>query len=389
MDLELSAAQRALQAEATAWLAEHTPQSPLPPIHTIEGLEAHRHWERTLHGAGWSAVHWPVEYGGRGADVISSVLFQEAYVRAGAPERLQPAGLSLFGPIVIELGTPAQRAAWLPTILTCERIWCQGFSEPGAGSDLAGLRTRGVVEQDRIVVTGQKIWVTRGPVADRMFALVRTDQEQSRHRGLSFVTIDLNAPGVDVRPIRHIDGHPEFAEVFLDEVSVPLTDVVGEVGDGWRVAMSTLTHERGGGGQHTPAHIERAMSELVELARATGASDDPVVAHELAALQERTVAYRWLATRTLSEASSGHRTGAQAAMGKLWWSELEADIRDLGLRVAGAESLLEIDGMLHDHWLHENWRARAALVFAGTSEIQRTIIGERVLGLPKEPRHAV
>lgn len=388
MDLELDAEQKAFRDETREWLAANVPAEPLPPASTPEGLEARRAWEKTLHAAGFAAVQWPKEYGGRGMNPLSTAIFYEEYLRAGAPDRLNRLGLGLCGPTLIDKGTEAQKARWLENILTCDEIWCQGFSEPGAGSDLAGLRTQGEVTADSIVVNGQKVWTSRASYADWMFALVRTDPDQSRHRGLTFLMIDMHDPGVEYRPIRQINRAAEFSEVFFTDVVVPRENVVGEIGDGWSVAMSTLTHERGSG-LNTASHFRSLLDEVVGLLPDTRRRDARV-REAVGQAYEEIEAYRYMTLRTLSQYAQGHRPTGQSRMGKLWWSEMQVRILELGLETLGEQALL-LDGQLGEppRLRERYWRSRAALIYAGSSEIQRNIIAERVLGLPKEPARAV
>ena len=389
MDLELDAGQQAFAEEVREWLADNVPRSRLPSLETREGVEAHREWEKKLFAAGLAAVHWPTAYGGRGMDPLSTALFSEEYSRAGAPERLNRLGLILCGPTLIDMGTQDQKQRWLPRILTCDDLWCQGFSEPSAGSDLAAVRTRGEVGDGEIRVNGQKIWTSYSIWADWMFALVRTDPGAPKHRGLTFLMIDMHDPGVDVRPIAQINGQKEFSEVFLNDVMVPIDNVIGGLGNGWKVAMRLLTHERGTG--NSAVTFERALFEVVDMLPAHLRSD-PRIREEVGALYEAVEAYRYMSLKTLSELAQHKLPGPQAAMGKLWWSQLQNRIYELGMRVLGpaAELADRADGDLAPPDFRQRyWFSRAALIFAGTSQIQRNIIAERVLGLPKGQDGAV
>ena len=305
-------------------------------------------------------------------------------MRAGAPERLNPSGLALFGPTLLAHGTPEQQQRWLPDIVTCRQLWCQGFSEPEAGSDLASLRTRGAVVDDTLVVNGQKIWTSLAEHADWVFALVRTGSVEERHLALTYVAIPLDASGVTVKPIRQVTGAQSFAEVYFDDVVVPLENVVGEVGEGWRIAMSTLGRERGAA-LHTPAHLEAALTDLVELIRSLGVAGREYLRRAVADLYEEVAAYREMVWTTLVESHGGVRPGRQAAVGKLWWSELSVRLHETGRDV-----LREVapDDARIEGWEYRTWHARAGKLLAGTSEIQKNIVAERVLGLPKEARGA-
>lgn len=390
MDLALDDEQVAFRDEVRAWLEANVPTSPLPPLDTSEGVETARRWERKLYEAGFAAVHWPTEFGGRGMDPVSTLIFYEEYLRAGGPPRLNRLGLGLAGPTVIDLGTTEQRNRWLPRILSCDDLWCQGFSEPGAGSDLASIRTKGQLGDDGIVVTGQKIWTSWSKFADWMFALVRTDSGGYRNAGLTFLMIDMKDPGIEVRPIRQINHTAQFGEVFLSDVLVPYENVIGQVNNGWAVAMCTLVHERGTS-LNTASHFAAILGELVAVLSPDLREDRHVIS-EIGWLHERIEGYRYMTLRTLSQLAAGKATTRQASMGKLWWSELQVRLYELGLYCFDSRMELR-DGEdcdpLPAWWRQRYWLARAAMIYAGTNEIQRNIIAERELGLPKEPRYAI
>ncbi len=387
MDLDLTGAELALRDDVRAWLHDHVPTEPLASPDTPYGLEQHRAWEQELFEAGYAAVSWPVEHGGRGLDPMGTAIFYGEYVRAGAPARLNRIGLGLCGPTLMEWGAPEQQERWLRSILSCEHLWCQGFSEPGAGSDLAALRTRGDITAQGIVVNGQKVWTSHSRHAAWMFALVRTDPDARRHDGLTLVMIAMDGPGVDVRPIRQLHGGADFSEVFLTDVLVPHDCVIGPAGQGWKVAMTTLRHERGSG-LNTPDHFELLLHEVAGLVPAHR-RDDPRVLERLGLLSEQVEAYRRMSLRTLTEMAEDRRLGPQSMMGKLWWSEMQTRIFDLAFDLLGEEGVVAdppsagTSGLLHRYWL-----SRAAHIFAGTNEIQRDVIAERVLGMPKGSRRA-
>ena len=378
MDLRLTEDQLRFRDEVREWLRNHVPSPPLPPPGTADGFAAHVAWERQLHAARYAAMHWPVEYGGQGADVVQQAIFEEEYLLAGGPERVTVVGHNLMGPTLMVHGTDDQKQRWLPGILAAEQIWSQGFSEPDAGSDLAGLKTRAVRSSGGWVVNGQKIWTSYGPFADWIFALVRTDPQARKHQGISFVAIQLSAPGVEVRPIVQLDGHAGFAEVFFTDVEVADADVVGDVNGGWGVAMTTLGFERDAPAA-APARYQRDLDDLIAVARRHGLTSDPVVRDRIAALYARVEGYRGHALRTLSRLARGESLGSEASVTKLLWSELERDIAETTRELLGAEAEVQLDA----DWQYRYWYARAATIYAGTSEIQRTIIGERVLGLPR------
>jgi alkylation response protein AidB-like acyl-CoA dehydrogenase len=388
MDLNLTPEQLQFRDEIRAWLDANVPEEPLGPTSTEEGFAQHRAWEKRLYEAGYAAISWPKAYGGRDADMLSTAIFQEEYARAGAPERINVLGLGLAGPTLMVYGSEEQKARWLPGILSADDIWCQGFSEPDAGSDLAGLRTSAVREGDEYVVNGQKIWTSLGRFADWMFALVRTDREAPKHKGISFLMIDMHSPGIEVRPIVQINGDAGFAEVFLTDVRVPVGNLVGQEHDGWRVAMTTLGFERGTGlGAHV--RFSKDLQGLITLVKARGLQDDPLVRDRLARLYAETEVFKRNAYRTLTALSKSKPIGPEASLNKLYWSQMEARIYETGMRVLGpyGELTPKADAAVdRDSWQKRYWYSRASLIYAGTSEIQKNIIAERVLGLPKETR---
>ena len=385
MDLSFTPEQEAFRAEVRDWLAANGPAERLPSMGTADGFQAHREWAEKLGAAGYVAVHWPVEYGGRGADVVMQAIFEEEYLLSTAPPRVTGLGTHLFGPTLMVHGTEQQKQRWLPDILSSRTLWSQGFSEPEAGSDLAGLRTHARLDGDDWVVTGQKIWTSYGAFADWIFALVRTDAEAHKHAGISFIAIDLRSEGVDPRPISQLDGKAGFAEVFFDEVRVPADQVIGSVNDGWSVAMTTLGFERDAPAAPA-ARFRRDLNDLVTIARARGMDADAAVRDRLAGLFARTEAYRAHTLRTLTRLSRKESIGSEASRTKLLWSELERDIYETGLDLLGpyGEVLSPEAGYPNvQAWHTRYWFARAATIYAGTSEIQRNILAERVLGLPK------
>ncbi|MFT5222832.1 MAG: alkylation response protein AidB-like acyl-CoA dehydrogenase [Glaciecola sp.] len=385
MDLALTPDQEAFRAEVRSWLSSNV-QGPLTPAGTPEGFAEHLAWERQLHDAGYAAIHWPKAFGGRGAGPVEQAVFEEEYLLAGGPERVTVVGHNLFGPTLMRWGSDEQRAAWLPDVLAARVIWSQGYSEPEAGSDLASVRTRATHDPntDEYVVNGQKIWTSHGVSADWIFALVRTNSEAAKHVGLTFLAIDLRTPGIDVRPIRQLDGHSGFAEVFFTDVRVPAHNVIGGVGNGWKVAMTALEFERDAPAA-APARYHRDLQVLVDLCVAVGLEDDPIVRDELARLAVDVACYEHHAHRTLATLVAGGDLGHLSSVTKLAWSELERDLFETGLRLLGphmdvldASALVDVAGFRTKYWY-----ARAATIYAGTSEIQRNIIARRVLALPK------
>ncbi len=387
MDLTLTPEQQAFRDEVRGWLEANVPAEPLGLMSTREGFDEHRAWEKRLYEAGYAAISWPKAYGGRDADMLSTAIFSEEYARAGGPDRVNVLALGLAGPTLMAFGTDEQKRRWLPRILSADDIWCQGFSEPDAGSDLAGLRTSAIREGDTYVINGQKVWTSVGWFADWMFALVRTDPKAAKHRGISYLMIDMHSPGIEVRPIVQINGDAGFSEVFLTDVRVPVDNLVGQENDGWRVAMATLGFERGTGlGVHV--RFAKDLDGLVSLVKAMGLSDDPIVRDQVARLFVETQVYTRHTYRNLTTVSKGRQLGPEASLNKLYWSEMEARIFDTGMSVMGPYAELKPDAPAavdRDGWQKHYWYSRASLIYAGTSEVQKNIIAERVLGLPKEP----
>ena len=393
MDFQLSPEDAAFRDEVRNWLADHRDQieatRALDWEEGGEAFEVYREWERELHRAGLAGAAWPVEYGGRGASLVQQALFTEEYVRARGPERINRLGLGLLGPTLMVEGTQAQRDQHLQRILNCDEIWCQGFSEPNAGSDLASLGTRAVLDGDNFVVNGQKIWTSLGRFGDWIFTLVRTNPDVPKHVGITFLLIDMHSPGVEVRPLVQINGDARFAEVFFTDVSVPASNVVGHVDGGWKVAMTTLGFERGTG-LGSPAAFNRMLEEAIDVTRREPreggvAADDPDVRRRVAQAYIDTRLFELSTQRTLTRLGKGQSLGPEASMTKLWWSEMEARITELAIDVLGPRGEL-VPGSrdAEGEWFNEYLYARAAMIYAGTSEIQKNILAQRVLGLPRE-----
>jgi alkylation response protein AidB-like acyl-CoA dehydrogenase len=383
MDLSFTPEQDAFRAEVRDWLAAHVPRDIGSPG-TAEGFAQHRAWERELSAAGYGGIAWPAEYGGRGADVITQAIFEEEYLAAGAPERVTILGQKLMAPTLMAHGSDEQKQRWLPRILSAEDIWSQGFSEPGAGSDLAAIRTRGERAGDEFVLNGQKIWTSYGAFADWIFALVRTDPEAERHRGITFVAIDMATPGVEARPIVQLDGHAGFAEVFFTDVRVPVGNIVGVIDDGWNVAMTALEAERNSPAR-APARYRRDLETLIGWVRALGTDADPLVRDRIAALYAEAETYRLSSLHILARLERGEDLGAGASITKLQWSELERRIAEAAHDLLGPHADVLGTGVVDDPgaWQNQYWYGRASTIWAGTSEIQRNIIAERILGLPR------
>ncbi|MCE7001352.1 acyl-CoA dehydrogenase family protein [Kibdelosporangium philippinense] len=346
-----------------------------------EQYESRREWDRKLAKAGWSCLGWPVEHGGRGASTQEQVIFYEEYAAANAPARVNHIGEELLGPTLIAFGTPEQQRRFLPKILAVEELWCQGYSEPGAGSDLASVSTTATVDGDDWVITGQKVWTSLAHEADWCFVLARTQPGSRRREGLSYLLVPMRQPGVEVRPIRQLTGTSEFNEVFFDNARTSKDMVVGEVGDGWRVAMATLAFERGVATLGQQVGFRRELDALIDLAKRNGAIDDPVIKERLTRSWIGLEVMRAHALRTLSRKDPGY----EASVSKLVWARWHRELGELAMQVRGPESMVAVDGDL-DEWQRLFLFSRADTIYGGSDEIQRTIIAERVLGLPKEPR---
>lgn len=380
MDLTLSPADEAFRAEARAWLDAHVPAEPLPSLETEEGFAAHRAWEAELAADRWSVVSWPEEYGGQGADVFRWLVFEEEYYAAGAPGRVGQNGISLLAPTLFAHGTREQRARVLPPMATGATVWAQAWSEPEAGSDLASLTSRAVRTDGGWRLSGQKTWSSRAAFADRAFGLFRSEPgtPPSPHQGLTYLMFDLRAPGVTVRPIGRLDGKPAFAELFLDEVFVPDEDVIGEPGQGWRIAMSTTAEERGLT-LRSPGRFLAAADRLAALWRERG--QDPLVRDRVADALIGARAYQLFTYAAASRSTAGERLGAETSLNKVFWSEYDIAVQETAL------DLLDEEGELADtDWSESYVFSLAGPIYAGTNEIQRDIIAERLLGLPKGRR---
>ena len=385
MDLTYTPAQDAFRQEVRGWLAAHVPAQALPSFDTAEGFEAHRRWEAQLNAGGYAMVPWPVEYGGRGADLLEWLIFEEEYYRAGAPKRVNQNGIFLLGPTIMEYGTEEQKARFLPKMASSEEVWAQGWSEPNAGSDMAAIQATARLDGDHYVVNGQKTWASRGAFADWLFGMFRTDPDSQRHRGLTFVLVPLDLPGVTVRPIDQLDGLPGFAEVFLDDVRVPVANRLGAEGQGWKVAMSTAGFERGLM-LRSPARFQETARRLIELYRRHEAQAEPELRDEVVRCWAAAEAYTLETYRTVSRLLRGAKIGFEASLNKIFWSELDLRMHETALRILeergqllpGAPAAGDVGS-----WLDGYLFALSGPIYAGTNEIQRNIIAERILGLPR------
>ena len=379
MDLSWSPEDEAFREEARAWLEAHVPRPALPSGDTREGFALHLEWERKLFEDRWSVVSWPEEYGGRGASLWQWLIFEEEYYRAGAPQRVTQNGIFLLAPTVFEFGTEEQRARVLPRMAAAEDLWCQGWSEPGAGSDLAGISSRAERTDRGWVLTGQKTWTTRGAFCTHLFGLFRSDPAESRHRGLTYFLVPLDAPGVTVRGFGRLDGDEGFADVFLDGVEVSDDDVLGGVDEGWSVAMATTGSERGLT-LRSPGRFIAVADRLAELYRARVAvgTVDPGLRDGVIRGWMDAEAYRLFTLQAVTSIVGGARPGAESSLNKIWWSEMDVRLHETALGLQGPE--LELD----DGWMRGFEFALSGPIYAGTNEIQRNIAAERLLGLPRK-----
>lgn len=386
MDLTESPAEQAFRAEARAWLEANVPRPALPSGDTRDGFAAHLDWERALFEAGWSVVSWPKRYGGRDASLWEWLIFEEEYYRAGAPQRVTQNGIFLLAPSLFEFGTPEQRDRILPRMAAGQELWAQGWSEPAAGSDLAGITSR--AERDEAAggwrLYGQKTWTTRGAFCTHLFGLFRTDPAAERHRGLTYFLADLRSPGVEVRGFERLDGDEGFADVYFDGAFVPERDVLGEVNRGWSVAMATTGSERGLT-LRSPSRFVTAANRLVELARSGSLDSAGLDSAGLdSGLRDRVV-QSWIEARayhlfTLEQVTgivAGGSPGARSSLNKLYWSELDVRLHETAMELLGADA--EADGP----WSRGFEFSLAGPIYAGTNEIQRNIVAERLLGLPR------
>ncbi|WAX56297.1 acyl-CoA dehydrogenase family protein [Jatrophihabitans cynanchi] len=374
MDLRWSAEDDAFRHEARSWLEAHVPHG-LPSGDTREGFVAHLEWERALFAARWSAVSWPERFGGRDASLWQWLIFEEEYYRAGAPQRITQNGIFLLAPTIFEFGTPEQQERLLPRMAAAQDLWAQGWSEPGAGSDLAAVSSRAVRDDERggWLLSGQKTWTTRGAFCTHLFGLFRTDLEAQRHHGLTYFLVPLDAPGVTVRGFERLDGDEGFAEVFLDEVFVPDRDVLGGVNEGWRVAMATTGSERGLT-LRSPGRFLRSAERLVQLAKER---DEPALRDRVVQSWIDAQAYQWFTLRQVTSIVDGRAVGAESSLNKLFWSELDVRLHETAMDLLGEEA--QLDGP----WSRGFLFSLAGPIYAGTNEVQRNVVAERLLGLPR------
>jgi alkylation response protein AidB-like acyl-CoA dehydrogenase len=385
VDLRFSAEDEAFRDEVRAWFAANLVAEFAElgdaggPGREHEGVDVRRAWERVLGEADWSCIGWPQPYG-RGATLMQQVIFAEEYAAAGAPHRINHFGENLLGPTLIECGSEEQKQRFLPKIKLGEELWCQGYSEPGAGSDLAGVKTKAVLEGDEWVITGQKVWTSLAHIADWCFVVTRTDPESTRHAGLSYLLVPMRQDGIEIRPIVQMTGGAEFNEVFFDGARTAAENVVGEVGDGWRVAMATLGYERGVATLAQQVGFARELDHVIELAKRTGAVEDPILADRLTQAWIELKVMRYTALRMLSN----DKPGAEASISKLLWAPWHQRLGELAMAVQGSASLeTDVDTGDFDELQRLFLFSRADTIYGGSNEIQRDILARRMLGLPR------
>ncbi len=395
MDFALSPEQETFRDEVRAWLDARKADGSIAPLSNAsldEYVEAGKVWQRKLYDSGYCGLHWPAEYGGRGIGIIEQILFQQELARVGSPQLVNLLALSMVGPLIIDEGSEAQKKRYLKNILNASEIWCQGYSEPGAGSDLAAVSTRAEREGDEYIVNGQKVWTSYAQYADFCILLVRTSSDGPKHRGLTLMILDMKSPGVEIRPLRQMNGDSEFNEVYLTDVHVPAENVVGTEGAGWKMAVALLMYERATLTFQRQLQSKVALDEMIKFARDTEkngrpASEDPIIRQKLAQAHIESEALRLTSLRHLTTQLKGNPPGPEGSMEKLFWSEMFQRMLEIPMSIAGPFGQL-VAGDPHapydGRWPHLLLYSRGRTIAAGTSEIQRGIIAQRVLGLPKD-----
>jgi alkylation response protein AidB-like acyl-CoA dehydrogenase len=379
MDFDLGEAEKAFRDEVRAWLKANAPKDDSAESDTKKLVENRRAWQKKLHEAGYVGITWPKEYGGRGGDFMDQLIFNDEMIVAQAPDPINVIGLGMGGPVVITHGTEEQKKRYLPPLLSAEEIWCQGFSEPNAGSDLSGLQTRAEDKGDHYIVNGQKVWTTLAHVAKWCMLLTRERKEENPRHGLTYLLVDMESEGIEVRPLVQITGDAEFNEIFFKDVKVPKSQILGEAGEGWAVAMTTLLHERGTLGMALATRAQITAAELAEHTRKLGRGSDPLVRQKVAQYTIEARALQLNGYRALTAMKRNGIPGPEGSILKLMWSELNQRMTEAAVDVAGAAGQVgEISG-----WKYQFLRSRANTIEAGTSEVLRNILAERVLGLPR------
>ena len=391
MDFRDTPEEAKFRAELRDWFDKNIPEgwSERGPSSGRDAEEVSREWARNLHEGGYAGITWPKDFGGAGLPYTYQAIFLEESARAETPNHIGVIGLGMAGPTIIAHGTDEQKQRHLGKILSGEEVWCQGFSEPGAGSDLGSLRTKAVIDGDDFVVNGQKVWSSFAHIADWCILLVRTDAEAAKHHGITYLLVDMKSPGVEVRPLKQITGDPEFNEIFFSDVRVPRVNILGEVNQGWKVAMTTLLHERGTLGFALTARLEVLTRNLIALAKETKlngktASEDPLIRDRIAQLWIDLQALKFTNYRSLTSLVKTGIPGPEGSIAKLHWSETNQRLTKLATEILGPEAQLDGDGSpWNGYWQYQQLRSRGNTIEAGTSEVLRNIISERVLGLPR------
>ena len=377
MDLRDTPEDESFRLEVRAWLEANAPKPPHPARGSDESFDFGKRWHRRLYDAGYAGLSWPAEFGGRSASPALQVIFEEELGRAEAPGLSNHLGIYHVAPAIMAFGTQEQKDRYLTPMLNAEEIWCQGFSEPGAGSDLASLRTKAVLDGDEFIVNGQKVWTTWGHHADWCQLLVRTEPDAPKHKGISCLLVDMHSPGITVRPLKQMSGDAEFNEMFFDDERVPAANLLGARGQGWAVTMTTLASERA---SVLTFHVrtKKQVRDLAALARARGREEDPLIRARLGQCAIDAEALQLFSYWSVS--NRGKTTGLEGSMAKLLWSELQQRIYETAMEILGPDAPLRSD------WLHGLLDSRGLTVAAGTSEIQKNLLAERALGLPREPK---
>jgi alkylation response protein AidB-like acyl-CoA dehydrogenase len=390
MDLNLTPEEEKFRNECREWLAANVPEpfagKSLNEEENAEALDYLQSWQKKVYDHGWTGISWPKVYGGRGATLIEQSIFQEEWAKANAPMLINVLGLSLIGPTIIAVGTEEQKQRYLPKILSGEEIWCQGFSEPNAGSDVAGLGTKAVRDGEDFIINGQKIWTSLAHVSDWCLLLVRTDFEAPKHKGITALLVDMHSEGVSVRPLKQMTGDSGFNEVFFSNVRVPVANVLGEINKGWHTAIATLMNERANLGAGVYITIKRALDALIERSHNTQrggrpSAQDPVIRQKIAQAYLELEIFRLNSNRALSKMSKSSVPGPEGSILKIFWSELNQRVQQTAMEALGPFGQLQ--DFDEGKWVYGYLRTRGNTIEAGTSEIQRNIVAERVLGLPK------
>lgn len=383
MHLHYTPEQDAFRAEVRAWMEAHVPKEPLVTLECKEGFDQHVEWERTLASGNWGMVTWPEEFGGRGLDLIQWLIFEEEYFRAGGPNRANQNGIFLLGPTIMEFGTEEQKHRFLPPMAKGEVIWAQAWSEPGAGSDMAAISSKAIRDGDHYVITGQKTWSSRAAFADWGFGIFRTDPNSKRHKGLTFILFDLNTPGITRRPIRQLHGETGFAELFFDEVRVPVENCLAGEGEGWNVAMATAGFERGLM-LRSPGRFQATAKKLIALFKKHEAEASPAAREAVLQAWMAAQAYAYNTYAVAAKIMAGGKIGAEASLNKIFWSELDRSMHRTAMQLLGAAAELKrFDDGSVNQWLEGYIFSLSGPIYAGSNEVQRNITAERLLGLPR------